>query len=320
MAFQTLVQLLSEATQRYGDRPLFGTRRGGGWSWTSYRQLSRQVDRCRAGLIARGVSGGDKVAIISNNRIEWAVLAHACYSLGAALVPMYQAQNPDDWRYIIEDCSAKLLVCANPAIFKRTESLMDIDSLTQRIGIGLPRADEHSYEQLLADGDAEPVAKTEAAPEDLACLIYTSGTTGKPKGVMLSHRNIASNVNAMRAAFTISSEDRSLSFLPWAHSFGQTCELHTMMSFGASMALCDDNSKIVQVPQRGPTNAAYQRAAHLQSYLCGSRQTDGQPPESDSGTVRARHGVSPQATHDIPQLRRETAIRSSRPIGVLARP
>ena len=246
MTIHSLVQLLSDAAKRHRNRPLFGSRQGGGWAWTSYGEVSRQVDRLRAGLAARGIEAGDRVAIISNNSVEWAVTAHACYSLGAALVPMYQAQNPSDWRYIVEDCQAKLLICANPDIYRRAAELSDIKSLTQRIGIGLPRADEDAYEQLMALGEKTPLAAIEPDENDLACLIYTSGTTGKPKGVMLSHRNICSNVIEMRRAFPISPDDRSLSFLPWAHSFGQTCELHTIMSLGGSMAVCDDTSKIVQ--------------------------------------------------------------------------
>ena len=246
MAFCSLVELLDHASTRHADRPLFGSRLGGGWSWTSYRRFAQQVDHCRAGLAARGMVAGDRVAIISGNRVEWAVLAHACYSLGATLVPMYQAQTIDDWRFIIDDCQAKALLCESPAIFERTHALDSIASLKCRFAIGLPADNTHAYERLLNDGRRKPVAAIAPAADDLACLIYTSGTTGLPKGVMLSHGNICSNVNAMRAAFPIVPDDRSLSFLPWAHSFGQTCELHTLMSFGASMALCDNNNKIVR--------------------------------------------------------------------------
>src|SRR5690606_9743944 len=81
--------------------------------------------------------------------------------------------------------------------------------------------------------------------KDTAGFIYTSGTTGNPKGVILSHGNIASNVSAIHEVFPMSSMDRSLSFLPWAHSFGQTVELHGLFSMGASLAICESVDKIL---------------------------------------------------------------------------
>ncbi len=99
-----------------------------------------------------------------------------------------------------------------------------------------------SYASLLS---AKPVPMAQVTSEDIAGYIYTSGTTGKPKGVLLSHGNIASNVSAIHEFFPMSPEDRSLSFLPWAHSFGQTCELHGLFSMGASMGIAEAVDKIV---------------------------------------------------------------------------
>src|SRR5215831_7061703 len=95
--FKTLVELLDHALQQYGGRDLFGTKKDGGWTWTRYGEFGSQVDRFRAGLSSLGVARGDNVAIIANNRVEWAVAAYACYGLGAAFVPMYEAQHPKEW-------------------------------------------------------------------------------------------------------------------------------------------------------------------------------------------------------------------------------
>jgi long-chain acyl-CoA synthetase len=103
----------------------------------------------------------------------------------------------------------------------------------------------HSYEALLKKGAEAPKESIEPSPSDTACFIYTSGTTGQPKGVVLSHGNIASNVSAVHACVPMSQDDRSLSFLPWAHSFGQTCELHALFSNGASMGLAESVNKII---------------------------------------------------------------------------
>lgn len=96
MDYETLVDLHLVTRQSFGRRPLFGTKRGSGskadFEWLTYRDFGKQVDRCRAALVSRGVGRGDTVAIISNNREEWAVCAYATYTLGGVFVPMYEKQ------------------------------------------------------------------------------------------------------------------------------------------------------------------------------------------------------------------------------------
>jgi long-chain acyl-CoA synthetase len=100
-----------------------------------------------------------------------------------------------------------------------------------------------SFAELAKTKATVPTIKPD--PKDTACFIYTSGTTGNPKGVILSHGNIASNVSAIHEVFPMTSMDRSLSFLPWAHVFGQTCELHALFSMGGSLALAESVDKIL---------------------------------------------------------------------------
>jgi long-chain acyl-CoA synthetase len=100
-----------------------------------------------------------------------------------------------------------------------------------------------SFKELAATKGSVPLYHPDT--KDVACFIYTSGTTGNPKGVILSHGNIASNVSAIHECFPWSSMDRSLSFLPWAHSFGQTVELHGLLSMGGSLAICESVDKIL---------------------------------------------------------------------------
>ena len=116
--YTNLVKLLQTAVARQGDRPLFGVRADDGWKWTSYREFGAMVDRFRGGLASLGVDRGDRVAVISNNRLEWVVAAHAAYSLGASYVPMYEAQLEKDWEFIVKDCEAKALIVATRAIFE----------------------------------------------------------------------------------------------------------------------------------------------------------------------------------------------------------
>ena len=246
MAFSNLVELSSRSCETYASRPLFGTKTSGGWQWTSYAEFADMVARCRGGLKELGIGEGDRVAIVSDNRVEWAVAAHATYGLGAAFVPMYQVQHPKEWKFILNDCGAKIVFAATSAIDEQLQEIAaSLDGLERVLGLHLPKSDKRSFEALLARGAEHPTEPLEPSSDDVAGLIYTSGTTGNPKGVLLTHGNITSNINALHEIFVFEPEDRSLSFLPWAHSFGQTCELHMLMSMGSSLAINDDVANLV---------------------------------------------------------------------------
>ncbi|MBX3225342.1 MAG: long-chain fatty acid--CoA ligase [Labilithrix sp.] len=245
--FQTLVDIYHDALKTYPDNPLFGTKSGGQWSWMTYLEFGRTTDGFRAGLASLGLERGDRVAIIANNRPEWAVAAYACFGLGVAFVPMYEAQLPKDWEFIVKDCDAKALIVATDAIVEKTKEFLDsIGSLKHIISMdpATKTSDRvHSFKSLAAT--KAKVGTITPDPKDTAGFIYTSGTTGNPKGVILSHGNIATNVSAIHDCFPMSSMDRSLSFLPWAHSFGQTVELHGLFSMGASLAIAESVEKIL---------------------------------------------------------------------------
>ena len=244
--FKNLVEMCEISVAKFSGRELFGNKVGGEWRWTTYGEFGRLVDQARAGLAARGIGRGDKVACIANNRVEWAVCCYAVFGLGAVWVPMYEAQLDKEWRFILEDCSAKALLVANQPIYQKTKDWAGkVGALAHVIAFEGPSDDPNTYDALLGAGKSKPVPAIHPDGEDIAGFIYTSGTTGEPKGVKLSHDNFASNVSAVHDLFDMETEDRSLSFLPWAHSFGQTCELHGLFSLGASMALAESVDKIV---------------------------------------------------------------------------
>src|SRR5262245_14613037 len=242
----SLVDLLESSVQKYGPRELFGTKTGEAWVYTNYAQFNKLVDDMRGGLAQIGISRGDKVGIISNNRIEWAVIAYATYGLGAAYVPMYESQLEKDWEYIIRDSQAKVLFVSTPAIYEKTKGLpAKVPSLRHVVliaGEGSP----HTYKELLQKGAQKPFEPLHPGDKETAGLLYTSGTTGNPKGVVLSHGNVISNLLGVQDGLPIGSIDRSLAFLPWAHSFGHTAELHLLIMQGASTGICDSTDKIVQ--------------------------------------------------------------------------
>jgi long-chain acyl-CoA synthetase len=250
--YKTLCDIFEDAVAQHGAREIFGTKVGGEWRFTTYGEFGKLVDRLRGGLASLGVVRGDRVAIVSNNRVEWAVTAFACYTLGAVFVPMYEAQSPSEWEFVVRECEAKVLFVANASALAKAKGFPATMPWLRALALISGEANGASsdlgdkvtsYDALLDSGQDAP--RIHPAPDDTAVIIYTSGTTGTPKGVVLSHLNIASNVSSVHTGFAFKSTERSLAFLPWAHVFGQTAELYLLMSYGASMAICEGPDKIL---------------------------------------------------------------------------
>lgn len=242
--FQTLGEMQQVSCEKYAQRNAFGTKKGESYQWITYQEFATLVDHARGGFAALGVTKGDKVAVISDNSVEWAVGAYACYGLGAIYVPMYEKQLPKEWKYILNDCGAKVLIVAKTEIFEKAKDFPDELENLEHI-VNLEGDGAGSWSQLLETGKKKPAGRSEVVPDDVAGFIYTSGTTGNPKGVILTHGNIVSNLLGVREKFEILLDDMSLSFLPWAHSFGQTCELHSLLSMGAGLGLAESVEKLL---------------------------------------------------------------------------
>jgi long-chain acyl-CoA synthetase len=241
MSPESLVVLAERSLDQYAARPFLAERRDGAWVWMSYAQFQVLVDEIRGGLAALGVRSGDRVAIVSRNSIAWAAAAYATYGLGAAFVPMYEAQRPSDWEFILNDCGAKVVLARSPASLAALDEMQPrLPALRHIVATEGDSTARSTLDVLRVRGRETPVPAMHPAPDALAGLIYTSGTTGLPKGVMLSHGNLASNVAAIASVFPLEPNDRTVSFLPWAHVYGQVLELHILMNAGASTAFNAD--------------------------------------------------------------------------------
>jgi len=255
-AFKSLPELFEASVARFADNNLFGTKQpDGSWDWMHYSEFGEQVAQARAGLAGLGVTSGDRVAVILDNSVEWAVGAYGTYTLGAAWVPMYEAQQSKEWQYILADSGAKVVFVADDGIRAQLDDhAADLPDLEQVVVIrGDAGGSAITFHELLARGAEAPVDTVHPEPESMAGLIYTSGTTGNPKGVMLSHANLTSNINTYPDLFPIGPDDRTASFLPWAHSFGQVVELHFILGAGASAGLTSAKTLMDDLPEIQPT-------------------------------------------------------------------
>jgi long-chain acyl-CoA synthetase len=216
------------------------SKRAGRWVDIGYRDMAERVQDLSIGLQELGVRRGDRVAILSENRPEWAIADYACLAARCTDVPIYPTLPARQAEYILRDSGAVAVLVSSAAqlekvarVRERLPALSHIitfdDSAT---GAGVLR-----FEQVLERGRAARerhpdwrASALEVVEDDLATLIYTSGTTGDPKGVMLSHGNIASNVTTSVALFSFTAEDECLSFLPLSHiferMFGHYCMFH----------------------------------------------------------------------------------------------
>ncbi len=250
--FNTLAEMYRRSIKEFADRRFLGTKEHGQYKYLTYREFGDIVEKARGGLASLGVTKGDRVAVISDNSLQWAAMALASYGLGAVYVPMYEAQLPSEWEYIINDCQAKVVLTARRAIAEKTLPIKGNVKSVENIVVletkdGVPEGTV-GWEDLLKTGAEKPAPiRDDITAEDLADLIYTSGTTGKPKGVMLSHGNIADNINAIVGAFPIDANgETSLAFLPWAHAFGQTAELFMLFGNGGTLALAESPTTLIQ--------------------------------------------------------------------------
>ena len=241
-----LVEFLERSVVRYPDNPLFGTKNTtGDYEWVTYREVGRRVDNLRAGLAQLGIGKNDAVGLIANNRVEWAVAAFATYGLGARFIPMYESELLHIWQYIITDSTVKILLVSKPEIYEKVKDFTNIIPTLQKIYV-IDAKGLGTLAELEGLGAAHPVPAIHPDPEDIAGLIYTSGTTGDPKGVLLSHANFTSNSHAGRKFYPeLNADSRTLSILPWAHSFGQTAELYTMIQLGGSIGFMQNPTTIV---------------------------------------------------------------------------
>jgi long-chain acyl-CoA synthetase len=242
-----LVELFQQSVDHYAERPALGVLKGKDWIWTTYAELGARVERFRAALALLGVGRGDRVAIVSDNRIEWVIAAHATFQRRAVYVPMFEAQHDSELRYILSDSGAKVCLVANASVAARVASLReDLLDLQHVVTIDAPADDPSSWAGLVQRGAERSVSARTPLATDVATIIYTSGTTGEPKGVRLTHRNLANNAWALREARDYGADPRCMAFLPWAHVFGGCVELNLALAIGASVAICRNTDQLFE--------------------------------------------------------------------------
>lgn len=237
----TLAGLFRERVHRAPDAPAYREYDAAADRWLDYRwrDTARLAARHQEAFTAEGLAAGDRVAVMLHNSHEWVAWDQAALGLGLVVVPLYVEDRPENTAYVLGDAGVRVLLIEGAEHWQRLRPVLgDLPDL-QRIVTRDPVADEDPRLRPLSAWlpEAAPAFAARALdPATAATIVYTSGTTGKPKGVVLSHRNILTNTFASVCAVPAEPDDRFLSFLPLSHMLERTAGYYLPMMSGASVA------------------------------------------------------------------------------------
>ena len=251
---------------RKADRPFLWVRKDKDWTALTWSETADRVRRLARGLGALGIRAGDRVALIAENRPEWAIADLAIMAAGAITVPAYTTYTTEDYRHVLANSGAKALILSSNALAQRVlpaadqlsylETIVSLEPLKTQTG-----ADVYLWDDVMERGAAaeDRVDATVAGlgPDDIACLIYTSGTGGVPKAVMQSHRNVMQNGKGARKLLDDDfglGEEVFLSFLPLTHAYEHSAGLWFPIMLGAQIYYAGGPETLAtEMPEVRPT-------------------------------------------------------------------
>jgi long-chain acyl-CoA synthetase len=248
--FTRLFDVLPYQAAKYPKSDSLNFKYNGEWKAFSTQEVTDNCNAVSRGLLQLGLMPGDKIALISPNRPEWNFVDIGMMQIGIINVPVYPTISENDYKFIFNDAEIKLAFVADVELFRKINNIKNECPALQHI---------YSFEnvegckhlsELIAVGNSNTDMSTANAykdnikASDLATIIYTSGTTGLPKGVMLSHDNVVSNVKSVMTIFPIGSKDRVLSFLPLCHIFERVA-IYVYMGVGCSVFYAENLDKLV---------------------------------------------------------------------------
>jgi len=258
--FKTIPQLYRIITEEFSkttEKPLLRHKVKGSYTDISCQKFREETDKFTYGLACLNIRRNDKVSIISENRPEWIYSDFAIINLGAVDVPLYPILTADSIQFIINNSESKAIIVSNQfhlnKILKVRKKCRHLKFIVVMNNIDVSAyEDVYTFKQLQELGEKYYLEHKNLISEncnfiqenELCTIIYTSGTTGEPKGVMLTHKNIVSNVKAAHEVFSLDSTDTFLSFLPMCHIFERTAGYYTAFAGGSTIAFAEGIEKL----------------------------------------------------------------------------
>ena len=245
--------MFEEAIQHYGDKPALAHKpKGDTYQDISYTELGASVDAFSRGLKALGIEKDDRVALLSENRPEWAITDFGSLKVGAVTVPMFSTLTAAQVSYILKDSGSKVICVSTESQLKKVLSIRDDVPSLEHIIVFDPIEDEipegvTEFEAVCNSGNAaDPTGANDASEDDIATIIYTSGTTGNPKGVMLTHANFIFNLQACKSLIEVRETDVLLSFLPLSHVFERLGGHYVPLFSGSKIAYAESTFTVAR--------------------------------------------------------------------------
>ncbi len=249
MSERTVAALWSRAVATPGAHPPFMVEKLGDWRAVSWQDAGRRVEELAAGFLALGVRSGDPVAILARTRLEWTLTDYALISIGAVVVPVYQAATAAERAHVLSDSAARLVVCEDAAEREQIARLAGVGRLERILTMDasdddLAQLAERGRGRLRSDPDVVAQARAAIREADLLTLVYTSGTTGPAKGCMLTHRNYRAMVEMTQRIDGLTTPgDVILLHLPLAHVFARLIPF-LAADVGMTVAYCPDAARL----------------------------------------------------------------------------
>ncbi|MCS6895696.1 MAG: long-chain fatty acid--CoA ligase [Bacteroidia bacterium] len=226
MEIKRLHDILAEQLQKGGRPDAIAAKKNGRWQTYSTQEVAQIADTVSRALLRLGIKKGDRIALVSPNRPEWNFVDLGAVQIGAIVVPMYANSVAKDYEYIIQHSESRVLFCSGGEVWQKVSSILAHCPTLEKVYVFDPEPGATPWEEFLSMGKSSDIDLTPyraaVQSEDWATFLYTSGTTGTPKGVILTHQNIVSNVLTVRNLRLIPAHAESikaLSFLPLNHSF-----------------------------------------------------------------------------------------------------
>ena len=225
MEVKRLFDVLHYQKENYPQQVAMATIKDGNWWKISTDELINLSNNMSLGLLKLGIQKGDKVAVVTTaNRTEWNICDQGIGQIGAINVPLYPTISEKDYEYILNHAEAKICIVSDAKLYEKVKNLVASVPSLQEVYTFDQIEGAKNYDEIIKLGEGGDIAQVKAISDTidsnaLATLIYTSGTTGTPKGVMLSHNNIVSNVLTVRAELPLEAGQTALSFLPLCHIF-----------------------------------------------------------------------------------------------------